>query len=254
MLRPSRCDFLWMTPQLCFLFTVVLVVGSGCQRKSSYDHSNTNPPPSVETELSWDDQIKALRDGDSTEISSHHVAVTPDEFSQLLDGCEELRVLEIDHSQIGNNSLGEVLSKLPKLRQLRLESDVNNEQLATIAEALPNTKVFNFPHASFNNSAIKKLTTHPSLELFRFSSPNVDDDGMKAIAQIPELRFLHLINVPITDAGLKHIASAENLESFYLDGGECAEEGLSELIRSRPDLHFHWNQLHLENDPKDHAH
>ena len=67
---------------------------------------------------------------------------------------------------------------------------------------------------------------------------------------MPELRWLHLMEVPLTDQGLEVFRSMTKLESLYLDGDRATDEGLSNLVLARPDLHFHQDQLHLPGDPR----
>jgi len=62
------------------------------------------------------------------------------------------------------------------------------------------------------------------------------------------------MEVPINDEGLQSIARMEKLESFYLDGGHVSESALEKLIESRPALHFHRDQQHLDKDPQHHPH
>lgn len=225
-----------------------MLTSCGCQPASPPDISATFEEP-----VTWQSQISALRDETITEVR-HTAPLTQAEAEMLLSDCDSLAVLEADFSQLDNTSLGDVLQALPKLRQLKLYDPIDNERLATIAANAPLITVLNLSDGKFNNEGFKEIPKFHSLQLLRFSSPNVEDPALTILQDCKELKYLHLINVPITNDGLKAIESLQNLQSFYLDGGNCTEDGLSQLIKARPDLHFHWNQLHLEHDPHAHAH
>ncbi len=239
------------SPSLLKLSAVLsLVLLAGCQSRVQDENADSEE----RNTSTWNEQVQAVLSGETNEIRWTQQSVTGQQFQELLSVNEQLAVLEVDQSEVKNENLSLVLSKLPKLRQLALHGDVNNEQLQLIAENTTALTVLNLPHASIDDSGLGALTSIEKLELLRLHSSKVSDDGLAAIAECDSLRFLHLIDVPISDAGLQTIAAMEHLESFYLDGGNCTEEGLSELVRQRPRLHFHWNQLHLDDDPNKHAH
>jgi hypothetical protein len=157
--------------------------------------------------------------------------------------------LELDQSQISPDVFASTLMKLTSLERLKLTGPTNDADLQTIA-TLPKLEILNLTQAEITDQGLLVLSDHPMLNFLRIRAPRVTDAGLANICRIPRLRFLHLIDVPITDAGLKSLATLNRLESFYLDGGNCTEAGLSRLIQQLPDLHFHWNQLHLPSDPK----
>ncbi len=229
---------------------LIVIPQNGCQSRSP-EKEVASQGKDVAT---WDDLVKAVQSEESTELRFTHEAVSSEQFQELPSLGEKLTVLEVDQDQLDNSDLSRVLQGLPKLQQLVLHGDVDNEQLQVIVENAKAVTVLNLPNASVDDSGLSVLAAIEKLKLLRLHSPNVSDAGLAEIAKSPGLKFLHLINVPITDDGLKTIATMESLESFYLDGSACTEEGLSELVRKRPGLHFHWNQLHLDDDPNKHPH
>jgi hypothetical protein len=233
-------------------------------------------------QLSWEEQVVAVRERRSMQIQQETEPVTEPELRMLLEGCAALRILEVHQGAASLETMREVLQALPELERLKLTGPVSDDLLRIIAE-VPTLTILNLPRGEFGNDGLRALADphgvdsgrpfgihHPSglqsektpsrlsasarLELLRFHSPHVTNEGLQVVRELPRLRFLHLIDVPITDAGLVHLYGLDNLESFYLDGSECTEEGLSELIKQLPNLHFHWNQLHLPNDPHRHPH
>lgn len=204
--------------------------------------------------VSWNELLTHVRSGATKNLVYHSDPVTVQQSVELSGLGDGLEVLEIDQRNLSSAELAKLLESLPSLRQLKLTGPVDRDQLHVVIKSAGNLKVLNLPDGDFDDAALEALPSQHQLELLRFRSPNVSDAGLEAIASFPKLRFLHLIEVPITDAGLQTIAKIETLESFYLDGGACTEEGLSALIRQRSDLHFHWNQLHLDDDPHRHPH
>lgn len=227
---------------LCLAFT-------GCMQGNSPEQHVAN-----KSAVPWSELLTQVRSGATKKLEYSVQPVTEQQAVELRGLGDRLEVLEIDQRTFSGAELAKLLEALPSLRQLKLTGPVNGEQLLAVLNSAGNLKVLNLPDGQFNDAALETLPSQHQLELLRFRSPNVSDAGLEAIAKFPNLRFLHLIEVPITDAGLQTIAKIETLESFYLDGGACTEEGLSALIGQRSDLHFHWNQLHLDNDPHRHPH
>ncbi len=235
--------------QTCFRI-LLLSICVGCSPASSHQERSSAV---AETKTpGWDEQIAAVRSGASKKILLKS-PVTSEMFLELATGCEHLVRLEANVLQIEGSVLKQILSQLPDLQQLVLTGTIGND-VFTAAATLSKLKILNLPEASFDDAGLTVIKDHPSLELLRIETPNVTDAGLQEIAQISNLRYLHLIRVPITDAGLKHLYSLKKLESFYLDRGECTEAGLSGMIKALPKLHFHWDQLHLHDDPNSHSH
>ena len=231
------------------VLAVVPATFIGCDKSQHSESVSKGPRP----EITWDMQLEAALAGRSSEARYTARPIDNDE-AQDLKSCDHLQTLEIDQSRLTGDQLADILAALPKLRQLKLTGPVDDEQLTMIAATRPQIVVLNLPEGSFTDVGLSELASLSLLELLRFHSSKVTDEGLVEIAKLPQLRFLHLINVPITDAGLSPLVGMTHLESFYLDGGQCTDEGLSELIEKRPDLHFHWNQLHLPSDPHSHPH
>lgn len=197
--------------------------------------------------------MDAVRQGASTRLQWEGRSLTTAQLQMLLAGCDRLTILEVEHDSSDSELVGEILRSLPRLERLKLTGPVEDSLLRAIA-TVPSLKILNLPGGQFGDDAFASLAEHPQLELLRFHSSQVTDAGLSSVTMIPKLRFLHLIDVPVTDVGLRHLHGLTQLESFYLDGGHCTEEGLSELIRQLPKLHFHWNDLHLPDDPRKHPH
>lgn len=234
-------------------FIAIVLLFQGCDQTVTPESERSGVKAAADTE-SWGEKMARVKSGAARELRHTSSPISTQQLAQLNDAGQDLTILEIDQSLISTDELHEVLSGLPKLNQLRLEGPVDNAQVEMLVSTLPDVKVLNLPHGTFDSSGLESLSGHQSLELLRFSSPHVDDADLAAIPRFSRLKFLHLMHVPITDQGLEHIVAAKKLQSFYLDGGTCTEEGLSKLIKARPNLHFHWNQLHLENDPHTHPH
>ncbi|MCA9220331.1 MAG: hypothetical protein KDA71_08375 [Planctomycetales bacterium] len=200
-----------------------------------------------------DQQIAAVRAGESDAINVSE-PIDEAKFRELAT-LPGLRVLQVDRGRVTDAGMV-ALAKAESLEHLRLrESPIGDEGLRQLAE-LKNLRVLNLPHAVFTDRGLADIARLPNLELLRFASPLVTDDGLKELAGLRRLRFLHIVAAPITDDGLAHIAALSNLESFYIDHASVTDEGLSRLVKSRPDLHLHVHQHHLDTDPRrhDHAH
>ncbi len=227
---------------------LLIVLAVGC---------DTEPQKPVESvaatrELSWSEQLSEVQSGRRTEMRITHSVVTIENWETLSTGCESLEVLDVESLHVQGDAFA-LLSRLPRLRQLRIGSPIRDSDLNDIV-SVTSLRVLNLPRGEFTDDGLRGLATLPDLELLRFHSPHVTDLGMQSIANFPSLRFLHLIDIPITDDGLRHLEGFEQLESLYLDGCSCTDDGILRLLKSLPALHLHRDQLHLEEDPHVHEH
>lgn len=226
------------------LLLIAIVLVCGCDAPA--DVAPTARPDVGEA--SWSEQIDAVRSRTAKQIVVHDSHVTPAELAELTDGCESLELLELDRTDVSSDVLS-VIGDLPNLKRVKLGGPIDDDGIAELTGATT-LVVVNLPAAAFTDRGLQTLAGLPHLELLRFHSPNVTDAGLVHVAEMPSLRFLHLIDVPVTDAGLQHLYGLTRLESFYLDGGRCSQAGLGDLLKALPELHFHWNQMHLPDDPQ----
>ena len=232
------------------VFTAMLLVAA-CEGPAPAPEVPESSDGAV-AELRWEQQVSAVRQGRSSKIRVSVQPVRAEQWSELADGCDNLAVLDVETLEAPEASFS-LLSKLGRLRRLRIGSPVGDVGLNEISRA-GSLQLLNLPRGDFTDDGLRELASLPRLELLRFHSSHVTDAGMQHIAAMPALRFLHLIGVPITDAGLLPLHGLGDLESFYLDGGACTDDGLSRLLQELPELHFHHNQLHLPDDPRAHPH
>jgi hypothetical protein len=71
---------------------------------------------------------------------------------------------------------------------------------------------------------------------------------------LPELRYIHIIGPQLTEKGVQALALIPKLQSLYVDECDLPEEAWDELLKQRPDIHFHLDQQHLDRDPGKHPH
>ena len=213
----------------------------------------TAPAPDTPPELSFSDQVKAVKQGERTAIHVQAGAVTDAEL-ELLRGATTLTELQLESGKVTDAGL-ETLRDCPAIELLKLRhSPIGDSGMKTIG-ACQQLRVLNLPHAQFSDQGLAELKSLSHLELLRFHSPHVTDDGLKTLAEASlPLRFLHLIDVPVTDAGLEHLIGITSLESLYIDGGQLSREAIERLYTARPELHIHFNQQHLDIDPQRHEH
>ena len=205
-----------------FWLSCLVLAGCGGGAGPSDTPRRTNIPAA---ERPWSGQLQDVRDGRSTQIriAAHDVGL--EEWQELRDGCGALRVLEVEHADIGDEEL-QVVAALPSLTQLKLGSPIGDDGAARLAAAA-HLEIVNLPVADMTDAGLTSLAKLPRLQLLRFRSPRVTDAGLAHISGMKSLRFLHLIDVPVTDAGLMHLYGMTWLESFYLDGGRTTDAGAS---------------------------
>ena len=229
----------WIRRLMAGFAAWLLVLTSGC--------SQAVPSPQPATQIrepAWSQQIDAVRQGAAKRIAVSG-PVSREEWNSLKSGCEQIEILEVDRAEISDKELA-ILTMHSKLHRLKLGIPVGDEG----AELLSNCKSIvelNLPAAKLTDAGLKMICRLPLRQL-RLHGPELTDDGLTSIGGLTGLRFLHLIDVPVTDAALPTIEGLKSLESLYLDGGCCTDEGLHRLLKARPDIHFHRDQMHLPDD------
>lgn len=232
---------------------LLLVVGiyllglncSGCN--SSPEQTRINP-----NEKSWETQVAELKAGTSDQIEITATAVVDEQLEQLM-GNQQLRKLILDQGSITDRS-GETLASFKNLLQLRLrESPLTDISLEEINK-LPSLMFLNLPQADITAAGIKSLAGHPNLQQLRLGGPGIDDEACDAMQMLPELRYVHIIGPQLTEKGIQALALIPKLQSLYVDQCDLPEEAWDELLKQRPDVHFHLDQQHLDRDPAKHPH
>jgi hypothetical protein len=92
------------------------------------------------------------------------------------------------------------------------------------------------------------------LQQLRLGGGGINDEACEALQLLPELRYVHLIGPSLTEQGVQALAFIPKLQSLYVDQCNLPEEAWDELLKQRPDIHFHLDQQHLDRDPAKHPH
>ena len=178
--------------------------------------------------------------------------VQPDDFENICKATN-LETLILDGGGVEPVQISKLLV-LTKLEHLRIRNCAVDDDGIDKLVNLKNLRIVNLPQAVFSNQSIAKLVELPKLQLLRFSSPNVDDQGMERLKHAKELRAIHLIRVKVTDKSVDSFCAIKSLESLYLDGSDLSDDGYSKILKKRPDIHLHVDQVHLDYDPNKHEH
>lgn len=209
-------------PVRTLTFVVLL---AGCQGGETA--SNSIPARPAE-ETSFQQQLAEVQHGsaDAIVIKSSHVTV--EQIEQL-------------------NSAG-------GLKQLRLDRTAVSDKAATVIAGISSLEIVNLPSSQLSDEGLIEIAQLPNLELLRIGSPHVSDRSIEAISKSKSIRYLHLIDTPISDAAVNLIAQMEQLESFYADGTPLSDQAISQLVKQKPDLHVHINDLHPAGHDPGHSH
>jgi len=229
---------------LILLFTSFLHL-AGCNSSSETVRVNPN-------EKSWEEQVAELKAGSTDQIEITATPVIDDQLEQLM-GNTQLRKLMLDQGSITDRS-GETLASFKNLLQLRLrESPLSDISLIEINK-LESLMFLNLPQADITAVGIKALAGHANLQQLRLGGPGIDDEACEAMQLLPELRYVHIIAPRLTEKGVQALALIPKLQSLYVDECDLPEEAWDELLKQRPDVHFHLDQQHLDRDPGKHPH
>lgn len=146
------------------------------------------------------------------------------------------------------------LGQLKNLRELRLDLTPVTDSEADVIASIDSLEIVNFPESTLTDEGIAKIATLPKLQLLRIGSPTLTDAGIAKVAESKSILYLHVLDSPITDASADSIAKMTQLESFYADGTDLTDEGMSKLVKARPKLHIHFNDLHPAGAHSGHSH
>ncbi len=233
-----------MKPAAAVVVLVSLAAGVAFLFRPSGPPANSN----TEVQTIWNQQLKAVAEGQSTQIVMPDFRIPARCLSDLKSVAERVTELNLAGDSLATKL--DVITACSHLKILHLRTELGDAEVARLAQ-LRELEVLDLPLAlDMTNAGLKSLDQHPRLKLIRLRSPQVTDEGLQVFSQLPNLRWLHLMEVPVTDAGLEILRQMAQLESLYLDGDRATDEGLSKLILERPDLHFHRDQLHLPDDPR----
>lgn len=241
-----------------------LVVGfSGCGRSphpvaKSAVNEKTEPNQSDKSDPQQQPALKKAETPFSLQIPPDATEIELDQ--KVSDGdlkaiskSQQLETLILDGGGVEPDQIKELLS-LKSLEHLRIRNCAIDDEGVRLLMQLKKLRIFNFPQAQFSNASIDELLRLPDLQLLRFSSPHVDDRGIQKLSNSKSLRALHLIRVKVTDRSVEALCAIKSLESLYLDGCQLTDDGYSKIIKLRPDIHLHVDQVHLDYDPNKHEH
>lgn len=231
------------------LLFVLLAAAVGCPS------TTTQPPRDILSEVaesSWEDQMTAVRSGQSERIAMLKTAVSDDQFAQLAN-LSGLQQLICDQGGFDQSALS-VLPNLPDLISIRVKGvSISDEAFQWLAQA-PALQIINLPEAQVSAAGISSLANHPQIRLLRIHGRLIDDQACHQLQAIPSLNFIHLIGPQISAAGLQEIAKVQALQSLYIDYCSLPSDAWEDFFKARPDVHVHLDQWHHDLDPNQHQH
>jgi hypothetical protein len=240
------CPKILLGTVLCVTF--ISLLGCRFEKEIATDSSEKTK----EQEKDWATQIQSVRDRQTDSIEITASVVTDIQFIELAEQGE-LRRLVLEQGVITDASTP-TLGTLKKLVLIKLRNCPLTDRAASVFRELESLQFLNVPQAEFSASGLKLLAGHPNLRQLRISGTLVNDDACQLFNELPELRFLHLIGPKITAVGIEHLTKIEKLQSLYIDDCPAPDAAWEVFFKSRPDVHVHLDQHHLDRDPAKHAH
>lgn len=134
-----------------------------------------------------------------------------------LAALRTLGTLHIDHSRIGDASLG-VFARMPSLQRLALQGH------------------------NFTDAGLQHLGSATGLQSLWVGNGGgrITDAGLAALRGLTNLTELELQHCPITDAGLQSLKGLTQLRRLFLDETKVTPAGVAELQSAIPALEVHW--------------
>ncbi|MGI6417185.1 MAG: hypothetical protein ACOX1P_16105 [Thermoguttaceae bacterium] len=147
--------------------------------------------------------------GEAIGIECHSKAVPDDHIHHLLHSAPTLRFLNLAHTDVSDNALGDVG------RMKRLS-----------AVTLIGTRV--------GDAGVQQLARLRNLKDLRLDGTNVTDKGLRFLVDVKGLRELGLRNTAVTDASLEWLGCLDRLELLDVRNTGVTEEGVNRLRSERP--------------------
>lgn len=152
-----------------------------------------------------------------------------------LTGLVSLTLLDTGITDTGLENL----SRLKKLRSIKLEEDVTDAALGHLA-GLTNLEVLNLVGSHVTGTGLHHLRNLKRLGALLLDSAPVTDAGLSNLPELPSLYSLSLRDTEISDAGLEHLKSLSSLEALCLSNTRITGTGLAHLKEL---AELHWLQL-----------
>lgn len=148
-------------------------------------------------------------DGAAIGIECHSKAVSDDQVRRLLQASPALRFLNLAHTDVSDNALGD-LGRMSRLS----------------AVTLIGTRV--------GDAGVQQLAKLKNLEDLHLTGTRVTDNGVRLLADLKGLRQLGLRYTAVTDAGLEWLGCLDRLELLDVRNTGVTEEGVNRLRGKRP--------------------
>jgi len=159
-------------------------------------------------------------------ISAPDVNATAVRSLLTLNGLEELGIASIDFDGRG---LGDVVTALPRLKQLDLSrTRTSNQSLELLVPAV-NLRALSLPQSVTDEGLVHLGALRKLESLMIVHGSGVTDRGLQVIGQFTRLRHLDLTGTSVTDAGLPSLSGLKHLRTLSLRLTRIRGVGLQKL-------------------------
>lgn len=262
--KPTKQHTLWsrlLDLLLVVLATVLIVQWWQSPQQQSFIDEQYVDEQLAAWEQEWEEQsfsieeysrlsrLQAIANDQTTRLEFAQAEQwTPEETALLQQAISKVRVMHVYDSSHQWLEQLQHIEALPGLEQIHLHVPAGAEFFALL-NRMPGLKVLNVPQLTteVNADALAEIPRHNTLQLLRLGGRNCDLSFLKVLSQSASIEYLHFLNSSLTDADLLVLDQQSQLQSLYIDDSPVTEEGLWQLCEKLPQLHVHWNDLHLTN-------
>lgn len=146
-----------------------------------------------------------------------------------LQGCKQLRELNLYGAVTVDSPALEPLGKLSSLEKLELRATALNDQGMPFLAGLSKLVLLDLSETAAGNQGMEVVAGLSKLEDLNLWNSAVEDAGLAHLSKLKSLKRLNLDKIYLTDAGLAHLKGLENLEYLHLGNTMVSDAGLPEL-------------------------
>ena len=186
------------------------------------------------TEITGTERVKRVGEPrpDLIELRLEHTQVSNQGLREIVERWPGLRILHLEHTKVDDEGLG-CLSCLPCLHTLHLDdvAGVTAAGLGRLNEPNgPKLKHLDLRRTSVGGAELA-LEAMTSLEVLSLRGTVVRDSALADLSALPHLAVLDLEGTLVTDSGLEHLKGLESLHVLDLQDTSVTDAGLEALTQ-----------------------
>jgi serine/threonine protein kinase len=168
-------------------------------------------------------------------IDARRYASVTDKDLAVLPGLDNLRVLNLDNTEISDTGLKDVARARNLITLSLTNTQVTDAGLAEL-KPLTNLEDLRLDKLPITDAGLAHLTAFPRLRRLSLYKTAITDNGVAYLKQLPNLERLSLDETQTGDEALRHLSQCSNLRYVSVWQTQVTDAGVQELQKALPGL------------------